>query len=76
MAASHWMVAPDIEHIEHIAREIGNVSVVETTNKRIVLWCPTLYCARNLAINIKREGYYYQIRKGLKTDAWYVQAFY
>jgi hypothetical protein len=76
MALSHDMVAQDVEHIEAIARGFGNVEVALCTNKRIVLWCPEHYTAKNLAINLRREGYHYEIKQGLKSSAWYVQAYY
>lgn len=76
MAASHWMVAPDVERIESIVRNFKVSEVVETTNKRMIMWCPDLHCAKSLAIRISRAGYQYEVKQGLKTRAWYVQAFY
>lgn len=76
MSLSHEMVAPDVARLKSIARSFGNVEVAKVTNKRIILWCPDLYSAKNLAMCIKQDGYYYEIKKGLKSSAWYVQAFY
>ena len=76
MAASPWMVQPDIDRIEKIVKSFVASEVVETTNKRMIMWCPDLHCAKTLAIRIKQEGYYYEIKQGLKTSNWYVQAFY
>ena len=75
MAASFWMVQPDIDYITNIVKEFG-AEVIQETNKRIITWCPTLYCAKQIAIHIKREGYQYEIKQGNKTPAWYIQVFY
>lgn len=76
MSASHEMVAYDVQRIESIARNFKATEIVEVTNKRTILWCPDLLCAKNLAIRISQEGFAYQLKPGLQTSAWYVQAFY
>lgn len=76
MSASPWMVQPDIDRLTSIANHFQATEVVEVTNKRMVLWCPTLANAKSLALQIKDGGFHYLIRKGLKTDSWYVQAVY
>jgi len=76
MSLSHEMVAPDVRCISNIVRDFKATQVVETTNKRMVMWCPDQICAKNLAIRIDRNGYQYEIRKGLKSNSWYVQAFF
>ncbi len=76
MSASHEMVAHDVARIACIARSFVATEVVEVTNKRTIMWCPDIHCARSLAIRIGSNGYQYELRKGLKTDAYYVQAFY
>lgn len=76
MALSHDMVAQDVEHIEAIARSFGNVEVALCTNKRIVLWCPDLYSAKAIALNIRHAGYHYEIKQGLQSRNWYVQTCY
>ncbi len=75
MSASPWMVQPDIDHITKMVKDFG-AEVVQETNKRIIMWCPTLYCAKQVALHIKRDGYHYEIKQGNKSKAWYVQAFY
>lgn len=74
MSASFWMVQPDIDHISRIVKDFG-AEVVQETNKQIIM-CPTLYCTKQIALHIKRDGYYYEIKQGNKSKAWYVQAFY
>lgn len=76
MAASHQMVAHDVARIERIARQFKATEIVEVTNKRTIMWCPDHLCAKSLAIQIQHEGFTYDIKPGLKTSAWYVQAFY
>ena len=76
MSASHVMVAPDVACINNIVRNFKATEVVETTNKRMIMWCPDLHCARQLALRIKDNGYFYEIRRGLKSASYYVQAFY
>ena len=51
MSASPWMVQPDIDHISRIVKDFG-AEVVQETNKRIIMWCPTLYCAKLIALHI------------------------
>lgn len=76
MSASPWMVAPDIARIEQIAKECQFPEVIDTTNKRTIMWCPNYHCAKVLALRIKQDGYVYEIRQGLKSKAYYVQAWY
>ena len=76
MAASHQMVAPDVERISQIVRNFVASEVVEITNKRMIMWCPDLHCAKQLAIRIRGNGYHYEVKPGNKSAAWYVQAFY
>ena len=76
MAASHEMVTPDVLCISNIVRNFKATQVVETTNKRMIMWCPDHHCAKTLAVRISQAGYHYELRQGMKTAAWYVQAFY
>ena len=75
MSASFWMVQPDIDHISRMVKDFG-AEIVQETNKRIIMWCPDLHCAKSLAVRIHQAGYHYELKQGMKTDAWYVQAFY
>lgn len=76
MAASHHMVEHDVARIAQISRNFKACQIIEVTNKRTIMWCPDLHCAKNLAIRINADGYQYDIRKGMKSDAYYVQAWY
>ncbi len=76
MAASHQMVAHDVQRIESIVKACVFPEIVEVTNKRTIVWCPDHHCAKQLALRINAEGYQYEIRRGLKTDSVYLQAWY
>lgn len=47
--------------------------VVLETNKQIVIQAPDCIEARHLCRNLRREGYFAEYRKGLKSDKYYVQ---
>lgn len=57
----------------HVRMYLGT-SVVLETNKRVVIRCEEDLEAKALARNLHREGFSVGIRKGLKSQAWYVQA--
>ena len=61
-----------IDISRHVDTLLGS-SIVEETNKRIIVRCLEDFDARNLMLNLKREGYRSSMRKGLKTSACYVQ---
>lgn len=81
MAASHHQVAPLVERINRIVDQADFIlphigaQVIETTNKRVWIWCPDKVASKNLAIRIRGEGYALEVRKGLKTSAYYIQVF-
>ena len=74
MAASHEMVKPDVEAIEHCVRLFRSSKVIEVTNKRIIIKCPDHQVALNLATQIRHRGYAYDLKKGRHTNAMYIQA--
>lgn len=81
MAASHHQVAPLVERIERIVNQADftlphiDAQVIEVTNKRVFIWCPDKVSSKNLAIRITDQGYALEVRKGLKTSAYYIQVF-
>ena len=81
MAASHQMVESSVARIEQLVRQqdvmfdhIG-AQVIEVTNKRVFIWCPDRVASRNLALRINNEGFTLEVRKGLKSQAYYIQVF-
>ena len=58
-----------------VARFKGS-EVVAETNKRIVIKCPDLVIARNLARQIKHIGYHPDVQKGVRSNAGYIQAWF
>lgn len=81
MAASHEQVAPLVSRIERLVKQYDvafdheGSQVIEVTNKRVFIWCPDKVASRNLAIRINDQGFALEVRKGLKTSAYYIQVF-
>ena len=81
MAASHHHVEHLVARIEQIVNQADFIlphigaEVFEVTNKRVFIWCPDRVSSKNLALRITNEGYALEIRKGLKTSAYYIQVF-
>lgn len=81
MAASHRQVAPLVARIERLVKQADNslphpdTEVIEVTNKRVFIWCPDKVSSKNLAIRINDNGFALEIRKGLKSNAYYIQVF-
>lgn len=81
MAASHHHVAPLVDRIERIVNQADftlphiGAEIFEVTNKRVFIWCPDRVASKNLAFRITNEGYALEVRKGLKTSAYYIQVF-
>jgi hypothetical protein len=81
MAASHQQVAPLVSRVERLVKQqdvafdhVG-AEVIEVTNKRVFIWCPDKVASRNLAFRLNDEGFALEIRKGLKSQAYYIQVF-
>ena len=81
MAASHQQVAPLVSRIECLVKQqdvafdhVG-ATVIEVTNKRVFIWCPDQVASRNMAFRLNNEGFALEIRKGLKSQAYYIQVF-
>ena len=52
-----------------------DTSIVLVTNKKIVIRCPDDIEARGLLRTLRREGYCVSMKKGLKTDRYYVAVY-
>lgn len=81
MAASHHQVAPLVSRIESMVKQHDvmhdhcGAEVIEVTNKRVFIWCPDKVASRNLAFRLNDDGFALEIRKGLKSNAYYIQVF-
>lgn len=81
MAASHHQVASLVDRIERMVKQADiayphpDSQVFEVTNKRVFIWCPDKVASRNLAFRLNDEGFALEIRKGLKSQAYYIQVF-
>lgn len=81
MAASHRMVEPLVSRLEQLVNQADftlphpDAQIFEVTNKRVFIWCPDRVSSKNLSLRIKNEGYSLEVRKGLKTSAYYIQVF-
>ena len=52
-----------------------DTSIVLETNKKIVIRCPDDIEARGLLRTLRHEGYCVFMKKGLKTDRYYVAVY-
>ena len=52
-----------------------DTSIVLETNKKIVLQCPDDIEARGLVRSLRHEGFTAFMKKGLKTDRYYVAVY-
>lgn len=81
MAASHHQVAPLVARIERLVKQADftlphiGAEVFEVTNKRVFIWCPDKIASKNLAFRLNDDGFALEIRKGLKSNAYYIQVF-
>ena len=77
MSMSVWMIEPVLAELDGIkSRFSASVEEVEKTNKRTVYWCADKAVACNLVVNLRNKKYEVDLRKGLKSSAWYVQVYY
>lgn len=77
MATSFQQLEPLLSKLDKAAKLFKvSTEVIEQTNKRTIFWCADKNVARNLAFRINDEGFALEIRKGLKSNSYYVQAFY
>ena len=60
---------------EWVARFKGS-KVVAETNKRIVIKCPDVSVAETMARQIHRMGYPSDVRKGIRSNDGYIQAWF
>ena len=69
------MPADELRMLKNTLQMFLDTSIVLKTNKKIVLRCPDDIEARGLLRTLRREGYCVFMKKGLKTDRYYVAVY-
>ena len=69
------MLADELRMLKNTLQMFQNTSIVLKTNKKIVLRCPDDIEARGLLRTLRHEGYCAFMKKGLKTDRYYVAVY-
>ena len=76
MAQGFTNVEEQIRHLQSIVACIDHTALIEETNKCGVIWCEDRYTANLVRLNAERDEYRVYMRKGLKSNHWYVSAYY
>ena len=82
MSASPEQLAPVIEMIQRVCQQYDVAfsgappEIIDTTNKAMIIKCTTGAQAKNLAFKINDCDVAVEVRKGLKTSAYYVKVFF
>ena len=66
------MLADELRMLKNSLHMFLDTSIVLETNKKIVLRCPDDIEARGLVRSLRHEGFTAFMKKGLKTDRYYV----
>ena len=69
------MLADELRMLKNTLQMFLDTSIVLETNKKIVIRCPDDIEARGLLRTLRREGYCVSMKKGLKTDRYYVAVY-
>ena len=69
------MLADELRMFKNTLQMFLDTSIVLETNKKIVIRCPDDIEARGLLRTLRREGYCVSMKKGLKTDRYYVAVY-
>lgn len=64
-----------IKYLRTTCQMFRDTSIVLETNKKVVLRCPDDIEARGLLRTLHNEGFAVGMRKGLKTDCYYVAVY-
>ena len=65
----------ELRMLKNTLRMFLDTSIVLETNKKIVIRCPDDIEARGLLRTLRRDGYCVSMKKGLKTDRYYVAVY-
>lgn len=69
------MLADELRMFKNTLKMFQDTSIVLETNKKVVVRCPDDIEARGLLRTLRREGYCVFMKKGLKTDRYYVAVY-
>lgn len=64
-----------VKYLRTTCRMFKDTSIVLKTNKKIVIRCPDDIEARGLLRTLRHEGYCAFMKKGLKTDRYYIAVY-
>ena len=76
MAASFEMTESAAQRLRDVVRRIPQAIVIDETNKKGVVWCEDYRTANILRDRLSEDDFQVHIRKGLKTNHYYVAAYY
>ena len=65
----------ELRMLKNTLRMFLDTSIVLETNKKIVVRCPDDIEARGLVRSLRHEGFTAFMKKGLKTDRYYVAVY-
>ena len=69
------MLADELRMLKITLKMFQNTSIVLKTNMKVVIRCPDDIEARGLLRTLRHEGYCAFMKKGLKTDRYYVAVY-
>ena len=69
------MLDDELRMLKHILQMFLDTSIVLETNKKIVVRCPDDIQARGLVRSLRHEGFTAFMKKGLKTDRYYIAVY-
>lgn len=69
------MLADELRMLKTTLKMFLDTSIVLETNKKVVVRCPDDIEARGLLHTLRHEGYCAFMKKGLKTDRYYVAVY-
>lgn len=69
------MLADELRMLKNTLKMFQDTYIVLETNKKVVIQCPNDIEARGLFRTLHYEGYAVAMKKGLKTDRYYVAVY-
>ena len=69
------MLADELRMLKNTLQMFRDTSIVLVTNKKVVIRCPDDIEARGLLRTLRHEDYCVFMKKGLKTDCYYLAVY-